>query len=81
MSKEKNDDWSDKHPLISDLSMLLLPSILISASWLAFTQDPVIAIFQGVSTVLFVGIGLAYFEKMNKRNIFRYLTSDHSKDE
>lgn len=68
-------DWYDRHPLASDVLILLIPSIIMSGVWFVFTQDISITAFQGISTPIMIGLGIVYLERKNNKNVFRYITS------
>lgn len=69
---EQNLNWWDKHPIVADLSILLLPSLIISISWFLFGSTLNIILMQFMLTFIFVVLGVVYFQSKYESNILRY---------
>lgn len=80
-NSNESSDWYDRHPLMSDVLILLIPSLVMSGVWFVFTQDLSITAFQGISTPIMIGLGIVYLERKNNKNVFRYITSTKTEPE
>ncbi len=69
------EDWYGRHPLISDLIVLLSPGLLVFLMWVILGLDMHSSILQGVATTVVIFGLLMYLKFKHNKKIFRYFSA------
>lgn len=69
------DDWYGRHPLASDLIVLLSPGVLVFIMWVILGLDIYSSILQGVVTSIIICALLMYLKIKHNKKIFRYFNA------
>lgn len=79
MTEENDEDtseeqeWYEKHPLLSDSIFIVLPMLILSGSWFILTGDARLSVMQGVIIATAVILTVLYMERKYNRKVFRYI--------
>jgi len=68
------NDWYGRHPLASDLIVLISPGLLVFIMWVILGLDIYHSFLQGVATSVCIFGLLMYLKIKHNTKIFRYLS-------
>lgn len=66
------EDWYGRHPLISDLIVLLSPGIIIFLIWMTFGLGLENSLIQAIATSIAIFSLLIYLKFKHNKKVLRY---------